>query len=54
MTSEEEIHAWAEEYARENSWVLNPDSAVLGQAIRRLARNEKRFGLRYCPCRLVR
>lgn len=54
MTSEEEIHAWAEEYARENGWVLNPDSTVLGPVIRGLARNEKRFGLRYCPCRLVR
>lgn len=51
-TSEDEILAWADAYARENGWVLNPDSTVLGPVIRGLARNEKRFGLRYCPCRL--
>jgi ferredoxin-thioredoxin reductase catalytic chain len=51
-TSEEEIRAWAEEYARKNGWVLNPDKKVLDTVIRGLARNEKKFGRRYCPCRL--
>ena len=51
-TSEDEIRSWAEEYARENGWVLNPDNDVLDRVIRGLARNEQRFGHRYCPCRL--
>jgi len=32
--------------------VLNPDTKVLDTVIRGLARNERKFGERYCPCRL--
>jgi ferredoxin-thioredoxin reductase catalytic subunit len=32
--------------------VLNSDKKVLDTVIRGLARNEKKFGERYCPCRL--
>ncbi|WP_321508703.1 ferredoxin-thioredoxin reductase catalytic domain-containing protein [uncultured Methanoregula sp.] len=46
------MRTWAEEYARKNGWVLNPDKTVLDTVIRGLARNEQRFGKRYCPCRL--
>ena len=42
----------AEEYARKNGWVLNPDNEILDRVIRGLARNEAKFGERYCPCRL--
>ena len=52
MTSEDEILVWADAYARQNGWVLNPDSTVLASVIRGLASNEKRFGVLYCPCRL--
>jgi len=52
MTSEDEIRAWAQEYAQKNGWVLNPDTKLLDTVIRGLARNEKKFGKRYCPCRL--
>lgn len=51
-TAEEEIRAWAEEYAKENGWVLNPNKKILDTVIRGLQRSEKRFGERYCPCRL--
>lgn len=51
-TSEDEIRAWAQNYAEENGWVLNPDKDVLDRVIRGLARNEQKFGYRYCPCRL--
>ncbi len=51
-TGEEEILAWSDAYARENGWVLNPDPDVLAAVTRGLARNEQRFGARYCPCRL--
>lgn len=52
MTDEDEIREWAQEYARKNGWVLNPDKKVLDAVIRGLARNEKKFGERYCPCRI--
>jgi ferredoxin-thioredoxin reductase catalytic chain len=32
--------------------VLNPDKKALGTVTRGLARNEKKFGEQYCPCRL--
>jgi len=51
-TSEDEIRAWAQNYAEKNGWVLNPDKEVLDRVIRGLARNEQKFGYRYCPCRL--
>lgn len=51
-TDEEEIQSWAEEYARKNGWVLNPDKKTLKTVIRGLARNKKKFGEQYCPCRL--
>lgn len=53
MTSEDVIRAWAHEYADRNGWILNPDNKVLERVIRGLARNEQRFGHRYCPCRLL-
>ena len=51
-TDEDEIRAWVEEYAKKNGWVLNPDKKVLTTVIRGLARNKKKFGDQYCPCRL--
>ncbi len=53
MTSDEEIRAWAQEYAEKNDWVPNPDKDVLDRVIRGLARNEQRFSHRYCPCRIL-
>jgi ferredoxin-thioredoxin reductase catalytic subunit len=51
-TEEDEMRAWAEEYARKNGWVLNPDKKRLDTIIRGLARNKQKFGEQYCPCRL--
>jgi len=51
-TGEEEIRAQDEEYAHRNCWVLNPDKKVLDVVIQGLTLNEKKFGRRYCPCRL--
>lgn len=42
----------SEEYARKRGWVLNPDKKILSTVIRGPARNEKKFGKRYSPCRL--
>ena len=46
---EDEIRAWAEEYAKKNGWVLNPDKKVLSAVIRGLAHNKKKIGELYCP-----
>jgi len=51
-TDENETLAWAEDYAKKNGWVLNPDAKVLASVIRGLARNKRKFGEQYCPCRL--
>jgi ferredoxin-thioredoxin reductase catalytic chain len=49
---EKEIRAWAEEHAKKTGLVLNPHAKVLATVIRGLARNRKKFGERYCPCRI--
>ncbi len=51
-TEEDEMRTWAEEYAKKNGWVLNPDKKILDTVIRGLVRNKKKFGEQYCPCRL--
>ncbi len=45
---EEEILVWARKYVQEHGRELNPDEKQL----RCLARNKKKYGERYCPCRL--
>lgn len=51
-TRSAEILVWAEAYAEENGWVLNPDTTQLKAVIRGLARNQIQKGERYCPCRI--
>jgi ferredoxin-thioredoxin reductase catalytic chain len=50
--AEKEMLRWARKYAKEKGWILNPDKDKLRIVIRGLARNRKRFGERYCPCRI--
>jgi len=49
---ESEILDWARKYAQKQHCTLNPDNKKLDIVIRGLARNERKFGERYCPCRL--
>jgi len=49
---ERELLEWARKYAKEHRWILNPDQRKLEIVIRGLARNQRKFGERYCPCRL--
>jgi ferredoxin-thioredoxin reductase catalytic subunit len=51
-TDEQEVLAWARDYAQKNGFLLNPDETALLTVIRGLLRNETRFGARYCPCRI--
>jgi ferredoxin-thioredoxin reductase catalytic chain len=49
---ETEILEWARNYAEKHHLPLNPDQKRLNVVIKGLARNEAKFGERYCPCRL--
>lgn len=49
---EEAIRRWVAAYAGRHGLKVNPDQRVLDVVIRGLARNCKRFGKPYCPCRL--
>jgi len=48
----EEIREWAQKYAMEMGFELNPDTRQRETVLTGLARNEIRFGVPYCPCRL--
>lgn len=52
QAEEQEILTWAKNYAHKHHWVLNPDEKKLEVVIRGLARNKRKFGEQYCPCRL--
>jgi len=43
-----------EEYAKENGLVLNPNRVLLEGLAKRLLENEKKYGARYCPCRVAK
>jgi ferredoxin-thioredoxin reductase catalytic chain len=49
---EQEIRSWAGKYAKEHGLALNPDDKRLDIVIRGLARNLRKHGAKYCPCRL--
>lgn len=53
-TAEEEAEMleWAKNYAKDHGWILNRDEKQLGTVIKGLVRNKKKFGRKYCPCRL--
>ncbi len=41
-----------EDYADENGFRLNPDRKIVEMLVKSMFENEKKFGKRYCPCRL--
>ena len=40
-------------YAKKNGFHLNPDQKVVDYLIETLLKRKKKYGKRYCPCRLV-
>ena len=42
-----------QEYAQKNGFRLNPDRKIVEGLIAGLLANEKKYGVRYCPCRRV-
>lgn len=49
---QEEILAWAKDYAASRGWMVNPNEKQLGAVIKGLARSTVRFNEQYCPCRM--
>ena len=42
-----------QEHARKNGFRLNPDRKVVERLVMGLLANEKKYGVRYCPCRRI-
>ncbi|OHB83554.1 MAG: hypothetical protein A3J73_04635, partial [Planctomycetes bacterium RIFCSPHIGHO2_02_FULL_38_41] len=49
----EELRQWLEREAISHGYNINPDKNVIEEIIIGLARNEKRYGYKACPCRLA-
>jgi len=51
MSEEELIKIW-EKFAENNDFMLNPDKKHVGLVAKGVLINEKKSGLKLCPCRL--
>jgi len=51
---EEKLIEQYEEYAQKNGLKINPDKNLINGLVGRLLANEKKYGARYCPCRIVK
>lgn len=48
----QEVTKAFEEFCQGNEFELNPDRAHTSAVIDGVLENEKKFGLKYCPCRI--
>jgi len=44
---------WAEYYANDQGYVLNPNEKIRGVVLKGLAKNRYKYGEGYCPCKIV-
>lgn len=51
MNPEELRQAW-ERFTEKNDFMLNPDKEHVGLVVKGVLENEKKDGLKLCPCRL--
>jgi ferredoxin-thioredoxin reductase catalytic chain len=51
MNSEELLKIWRK-FTEKNDFILNPDSEHINSIVEGVLANEKKFGLKLCPCRL--
>ena len=51
MNAEQLRIVW-EKFCEQNDFILNPDKAHVNHIIEGVLLNEKKFGLKLCPCRL--
>jgi ferredoxin-thioredoxin reductase catalytic subunit len=52
MNRKELIRVW-EAFTEGNDFMLNPDRAMVERLADAVLKNEKKYGLKYCPCRIV-
>ncbi len=50
--NEEKLKSVWKDYADKNNYLLNPDKEHIEFIVRGVLENEKKFGLKLCPCRL--
>lgn len=50
--NEKEILEFSKQYAESQGLKLNPDKKIVDFVIKGLSENEKKFGFRYCPCKV--
>ncbi len=47
------IYESLQKYADKKGYKLNPDKEMLDIVIEGLAKNQEKYGKRYCPCRII-
>jgi len=53
MEDEKKILKECQDFAKKNGFKLNPNEKLVDFLIKGLLTNEKKYGKRYCPCRVV-
>lgn len=51
--NEKEVLEISKRYAKSQGFKLNPDKKIVDTTIKGLVANERKYGFRYCPCRMV-
>ena len=51
MNEEELLKVW-ERFTEKNDFKLNPDKELVKRIIEGVLKNEEKFGLKLCPCRI--
>lgn len=52
MSDYDKTMKWAQQYAKKNGFVLNPDGEILDIVINGLTANRVKYTKQYCPCRM--
>ncbi len=51
--NKQELVKTFDDFCRNNEFELNPDKAQVDAVIDGVLENERKFGLKYCPCRVM-
>jgi len=50
--NEEELRKTWKRFTEKNDFIVNPDKEHINFIVKGLLENQRKFGLRYCPCRI--
>ncbi len=53
MATEAEVLESSRKYAEKMGFKLNPNQQIVDAVVKGLVNNEKKHGVRYCPCRMI-